>query len=78
MVDRSLETAAQMSRFAIASAAFRIRHAMRFGDEKQTGVVDSIGSCSRAEVTSACQKMDICLNPKNKWRFKIAKNFDVR
>ena len=27
---------------------------------------------------SACQKMDICLNPKNKWRFKIAKNFDVR
>ena len=26
----------------------------------------------------ACQKMDICLNPKNKWRFKIAKNFDVR
>ena len=52
MVDRSLETAAQMSRFAIASAAFRIRHAMRFGNEKQTGVVDSIGSCSRAEVTS--------------------------
>ena len=29
-------------------------------------------------VVSACQKMDICLNPKNKWRFKIAKNFDVR
>ena len=29
-------------------------------------------------VLSACQKMDICLNPKNKWRFKIAKNFDVR
>ena len=26
----------------------------------------------------ACQKMDICLNPKNKWRFKIAKNFHVR
>ena len=24
------------------------------------------------------RKMDICLNPKNKWRFKIAKNFDVR
>ena len=52
MVDRSLETAAQMSRFAIVSAAFRNRHAMWFGDEKQTGVVDSIGSCSRAEVTS--------------------------
>ena len=26
------------------------------------------------EITSACQKMDICMNPKNKWRFKIAKN----
>ena len=31
-----------------------------------------------ARIASACQKMDICLNPKNKWRFKIAKNFDVR
>ena len=63
MVDRSLETAAQMSRFAIASAAFRIRHAMRFGDEKQTGVVDSIGSCSRAEVTSpssATRRQNAC------------------
>ena len=29
-------------------------------------------------VASACQKIDIYLNPKNKWRFKIAKNFDVR
>ena len=29
-------------------------------------------------IVSACQKMDICMNPKNKWRFKIAKNFDVR
>ena len=27
---------------------------------------------------SACQKIDIYLNPKNKWRFKIAKNFRVR
>ena len=33
--------------------------------------------CSRwCAIASACQKMDICLNPKNKWRFKIAKNFD--
>ena len=30
------------------------------------------------DIVSACQKMDICMNPKNKWRFKIAKNFDVR
>ena len=29
-------------------------------------------------VVSACQKIDIYLNPKNKWRFKIAKNFHVR
>ena len=29
-------------------------------------------------VASACQKIDIYLNPKNKWRFKIAKNFHVR
>ena len=29
-------------------------------------------------IASACQKMDIYLNLKNKWRFKIAKNFDVR
>ena len=27
---------------------------------------------------SACQKIDIYLNPKNKWQFKIAKNFHVR
>ena len=33
---------------------------------------------AKSPVASACQKMDICLNPKNKWRFKIAKNFDVR
>ena len=31
-----------------------------------------------ARLTSACQKIDIYLNPKNKWRFKIAKNFHVR
>ena len=30
------------------------------------------------QVTSACQKIDIYLNPKNRWRFKIAKNFRVR
>ena len=29
-------------------------------------------------VASACQKIDIYLNPKNKWRFKIANNFHVR
>ena len=29
-------------------------------------------------LASACQKIDIYLNPKNKWRFKIAKNFHVR
>ena len=29
-------------------------------------------------ITSACQKIDIYLNPKNKWRFKIAKKFHVR
>ena len=35
-------------------------------------------SAGPLEIARACQKMDICLNPKNKWRFKIAKNFDVR
>ena len=30
------------------------------------------------DITSACQKIDIYLNPKNKWRFKIAKNLHVR
>ena len=30
------------------------------------------------DIASACQKIDIYLNPKNKWRFKIAKNFHVR
>ena len=29
-------------------------------------------------VVSACQKIDIYVNPKNKWCFKIAKNFQVR
>ena len=29
-------------------------------------------------VTSACQKIDIYLNPRNKWRFKIAKSFHVK
>ena len=29
-------------------------------------------------LVSACQKIDIYVNPKNKWRFKIAKNFHVR
>ena len=29
-------------------------------------------------IISACQKIDIYVNPKNKWRFKIAKNFQVR
>ena len=27
---------------------------------------------------SACQKIDIYMNPKNIWRFKIAKDFHVR
>ena len=31
-----------------------------------------------AQLFSACQKIGIYMNPKNKWRFKIAKNFDVR
>ena len=35
-------------------------------------------TAQEVDLASACQKMDICLNPKNKWRFKIAKNFDVR
>ena len=30
------------------------------------------------KLDSACQKIDIYLNPKNKWRFKIAKSFHVR
>ena len=29
-------------------------------------------------LASACQEMYIYLNPKNKWQFKIAKNFHVR
>ena len=29
-------------------------------------------------IISACQKIDIYVNPKNKWCFKIAKNFQVR
>ena len=29
-------------------------------------------------LSRACQRIYIYLNPKNKWRFKIAKNFDVR
>ena len=29
-------------------------------------------------IVSVCQKTDIYLNPKNKWRFKIAKSFQVR
>ena len=29
-------------------------------------------------LVSACQKIDIYVNPKNKWCFKIAKNFQVR
>ena len=29
-------------------------------------------------LTSACQEIYIYLNPKNKWQFKIAKNFHVR
>ena len=33
---------------------------------------------AKSPVASACQKIDIYLNPKNKWRFKIAKNFHVR
>ena len=30
------------------------------------------------QIASACQKIDIYVNPKNKWRFKIAKSFQVR
>ena len=30
------------------------------------------------DIISACQKIDIYVNPKNKWCFKIAKNFQVR
>ena len=37
-----------------------------------------IGLRFDSELVSACQKIDIYLNPKNKWRFKIAKNFRVR
>ena len=35
-------------------------------------------STLRFVVVSACQKIDIYVNPKNKWCFKIAKNFQVR
>ena len=38
----------------------------------------SEGRIAGRNVASACQKTGIYLNPKNKWRFKIAKNFDVR
>ena len=36
------------------------------------------GTDPAAAVASACQKIDIYVNPKNKWCFKIAKNFQVR
>ena len=42
----------------------------------RSGSLDMIAS--HLGLISACQKIDIYLNPKNKWRFKIAKNFHVR
>ena len=40
--------------------------------------VDPEGAALAYSVVSVCQKTDIYLNPKNKWRFKIAKSFQVR
>ena len=49
------------------------------GYSKSNSILESLVRAeARSSIVSACQKMDICLYPKNKWRFKIAKNFDVR
>ena len=49
--------------------AIRVGHRIAI---MKDGRIVQIGTAE--EIVSACQKMDIYLNPKNKWRFRIAKN----
>ena len=44
----------------------------------ETDEEDSDAELPAFLLASACQKIYIYLNPKNKWQFKIAKNFHVR
>ena len=60
---------------AVPGAPFEVFE--RLGESPATAWARSHGAAQR-RVTSACQKIDIYLNSRNKWRFKIAKSFHDR
>ena len=46
--------------------------------KKFEGIGDALAKMAQFILVSVCQKIDIYLNPKNKWRFEVAKIFHIR